>query len=52
MLLDLKVLYIKGAEAEYLSEGDITIEGDEAVFDPSKSRTDLTMYELGVVLTF
>ena len=50
--LDLKIMHLKGGEARYLSEGDIVIHGTTPVFHPSKSETDLTTYELGVVLTF
>ena len=50
--LDLKVMSLKGAEAEYLTEGDILIRNDEPIFRPSKSDTDLTTYSLGVVLLF
>lgn len=52
VFLDLKATYLKGAEAEYLTEGDITIVNDAPVFDASLSETDLITYELGVVLTF
>ena len=52
VFLDFKVNFLKGAEAEYLSEGDITIVGGNPVFDPSQSETDITIFELGVVLTF
>jgi hypothetical protein len=50
--LDAKVTYQKGAQAEYLAEGDVSIENDRPVFDVSRSSTDLVAYELGVVLTF
>jgi len=50
--LDLKVSHLQGGEAEYLTEGDIEIVDDKPVFDPSRSQTDLTSYQLGVVLTF
>lgn len=52
VFLDLKVAYLQGSEAKYLSEGDITIVNNAPVFNASQSETDLTTYELGVVLTF
>lgn len=52
VFLDLKVSYLKGGRAEYLTEGDITIVNDVPVFETSESETDLMSYELGVVLTF
>jgi hypothetical protein len=52
VFLDLKVTHLKGAKAEYLTEGDITIVNDVPVFNASQSKTDLTNFALGVVLTF
>lgn len=52
VFLDLKVTHVMGAEAEYLTEGDITIVNNLPVFNASKSKTDLTTFELGVVMTF
>ncbi|MBK8167938.1 MAG: hypothetical protein IPK64_18490 [bacterium] len=52
VFLDLKATYQQGAEAEYLTEGDITFVGDVPVFSPSQSRTDMASYQLGVVVTF
>lgn len=52
VFLDLKVSHQRGGEAEYLTEGDITIVDNTPVYDPSRSQTDLTSYHLGVVLTF
>lgn len=52
VLLDLKVTHLLGAEAEYLTEDGITIVDNEPVFEASQSKTDMTTYELGVVLTF
>jgi len=52
VFLDLKVTYLQGTEAEYLTEGDITLVNDAPVFKASQSETDLTTYALGVVLTF
>ncbi len=50
--LDLGVRHWHGGDAEYLTEGDITVVGDQPVFSPSRSRTDMTSYEAGVTLTF
>jgi len=52
VFLDMKISYVNGSEAEYLTEGDITIVDDAPVYDVSESETDLTTYQLGVVLTF
>ncbi len=52
VFLDLKVTYLNGSEAKYLTEGDITVVGNTPVYNVSQSETDLTTYELGVVLTF
>ncbi len=52
VLLDLKATYLRGSEAEYLTEGAVTLEGDRPVLTVSESTTDLVTYELGVVLTF
>lgn len=52
IFLDLGLRHWHGGDAEYLTEGDITIVGDQPVFSPSKSRTDMTSYEAGVTLTF
>ncbi|MBD3221974.1 hypothetical protein GF314_12105 [bacterium] len=50
--LDLGVTHTRGGEAEYLTEGAIEVVDDAAVFAPSESRTDMTTYEVGVVLVF
>ncbi len=50
--LDLKATYQHGGKAEYLTEGAVTIVDDEPVFETSQSKTELTTYEVGVVLTF
>jgi len=52
VFLDLKSTYQHGGQAEYLTEGGITLEDDRPVFAVNESRTDLITYELGVVLTF
>lgn len=52
VFLDLGVSHWHGGDAEYLTEGDITIVDSRPVFTASKSRTDLTSYSAGVTLTF
>ena len=52
IFVDAKVMLTRGGEAEYLTEGSITIDGNDTIFRPSESRTDLTRFELGVVLGF
>lgn len=52
VFLDAKVSFAQGAEAEYLAEGDVDIVNDRPVFEPRKSKTSMTNYQLGVVLTF
>lgn len=52
VFLDLAVSHWRGGDAEYLTEGDITIVSGRPVFTASKSRTDLTSYSAGVTLTF
>jgi len=52
VFLDFKATYLQGGQAEYLTEGDISIVNDVPVFEASESETDLITYEIGVVLTF
>jgi len=52
VFLDFNVTCIQGAEAEYLTEGDISIVNNVPVYEASRSKTDLTTYKMGVVLTF
>ena len=52
VFVDLKVIHLMGSEAKYLTEGDIEIVDNVPVYDASESETDLTSYELGVVLAF
>jgi len=39
--LDVGLRYMLGTEAEYLKEGSILIVGDQATFQPEKSKTDM-----------
>lgn len=50
--IDFKVMYGKGNTAEYLVEGALDVVDDEPVYTASESETDLTTWEMGVVLTF
>lgn len=52
VFLDLGVSFWHGGNAQYLTEGDITIVDSRPVFAASESRTDLTSYQAGVALTF
>lgn len=48
--LDLKARYLFGTEAEYLKEGSVTITRGKAYYNTSKSKTDLLLFHIGVVL--
>lgn len=50
--IDFKVMYGKGDTAEYLVEGAVDVVDDEPVYTVSESETDLTTWEVGLVLTF
>lgn len=51
--VDLKIRYLFGGEAEYLKEGAISIDENAKVhYDVSKSKTDLMLFQLGVVFSF
>jgi hypothetical protein len=52
LFLDLKVRYLFGTEAEYLKEGSIVIQNGNAYYDVSKSKTDLLLAQLGVMVSF
>ncbi|MEZ5064961.1 MAG: hypothetical protein R3B81_09505 [bacterium] len=52
VLIDLKVLRQQGGEAKYLTEDGVEIVDGAPVFHPVESETDVTTYEVGVVLTF
>ena len=52
VMIDVKFMFMNGGEAEYLTEGDIDIVADNAILRPSETETDLTHFELGVVLEF
>lgn len=50
--LDIKVSHTRGAEAKYLTEGDVELDDGVPVFNGTESKTDLTAYQVGVTLTF
>jgi hypothetical protein len=52
LYLDLKVRYLLGTEAEYLKEGSVIIENGNAYYDVSRSKTDLLIAQLGVMVYF
>ena len=52
LYLDLKVRYLLGTKAEYLKEGSVIIENGNAYYDVSKSKTDLIIAQLGVMVYF
>jgi hypothetical protein len=52
IMLDLRVGYTAGGEAEYLTTGSISREGGHVTYSPKKSRTDLIDARLGVQVRF
>jgi len=52
LYLDLKVRYLLGTEAEYLKEGSVIIQNGNVYYDVSKSKTDLFIAQLGVMVYF
>lgn len=52
IFLDVKVLYQKGFEAEYLTEGDVEIVDEQPVYNTTRSDTDMMSYQLGVTVSF
>jgi hypothetical protein len=52
IMLDLKVRYLVGGEAEYLKEGSVILYNGRAYYDVVKSKTDLLTAHLGVVILF
>ena len=52
LMLDLRMRYIIGGEAEYLKEGSISYEGLNVIYDVSKSKTDLMTAQIGVTFEF
>ncbi|HVK40195.1 MAG TPA: outer membrane beta-barrel protein [Candidatus Kapabacteria bacterium] len=52
VLLDLRVGYLAGGEAEYLTNGSMRREAGSVTYVPKKSRTDLIDARLGVQVRF
>ena len=52
VLLDARVGYIAGGEAEYLTTGSIKREGSNVSYSPKRSRTDMITAHLGVQVRF
>lgn len=52
ILIDLKMRYLAGGEAEYLKKGSIRRDEGEVVYDISKSKTDLLVAHIGIAVSF
>jgi hypothetical protein len=52
LLIDLRMRYISGGEAEYLKKGSIRREDGKVSYDIIKSKTDLLTAQIGVILEF
>jgi hypothetical protein len=52
LLLDGKVRYLRGSNAEYLKEGSIRREGGAVFFDVLASRTDVLTAQVGITIRF
>lgn len=53
LFLDLKVRYMFGTEAEYLTEESVVINSNgDTIFRPQRSKTDLLTFHIGVVANF
>jgi outer membrane protein with beta-barrel domain len=48
--LDVSFRYLRGAEGTYLTKGAIRREGSTAIFDFSRSRTDMIAFYIGAVI--
>ncbi|UCH92500.1 MAG: outer membrane beta-barrel protein [Candidatus Aminicenantes bacterium] len=51
-LLDFRVRYLWGGNAEYLQEGSIVVDGQEVTYYVSESKTDLLTFQIGFALNF
>lgn len=52
LFIDLKVRYLKGEEAKYLTKDDIEISNGKVYYYPRTSRTDVISYNIGVQAFF
>jgi opacity protein-like surface antigen len=52
VLVDLRVRYIKGGEAEYLKQGSIRRENGQVRYDVLKSKTDIVTVQFGIAVRF
>ncbi len=54
LYLDIKVMYLAGGNAEYLTEGSIQDDpdGDGVIYDVSESKTSVLSFQLGVTVEF
>ncbi len=52
ILLDLRLRYLYGGEAEYLRQGGIERIDGEVLIDPVRSRTDMLTFNIGLAFVF
>ncbi|MEO1512241.1 MAG: hypothetical protein AAFU70_09225, partial [Planctomycetota bacterium] len=52
LLLDLRVRYLLGGEAEYLQDDDFNPDGSIDFSEVDRSRTDLLIPQIGVIFRF
>jgi hypothetical protein len=52
LLIDLRMRYTIGGEAEYLKKGSIRRENSKVSYDIIKSKTDLLITQIGIILEF
>ena len=52
IVLDTKLRYLRGGEAEYLRKGSIIRDGGDISFDLLRSRTDVLSFQVGVTFRF
>ncbi|MBI3111765.1 MAG: hypothetical protein HYZ01_09345 [Ignavibacteriales bacterium] len=51
-LIDLRLRYLSGGDAQYLKEGSIRRENGRVVYDIKRSKTDLLSLQISVSVTF
>ncbi|HDR67445.1 MAG TPA: hypothetical protein ENN61_00180 [Bacteroidaceae bacterium] len=52
ILIDIKLRYLLGGEAEYLNKGSIYRENGDLYYDVKMSRTDMFIFNIGVAFNF